>query len=56
MKLGKNAKYNLKIKENAEILAQEIFFKNEEISWKEYSHTPTNATWVFISEKGYLHE
>ena len=35
VKLVKNVKNRLKIKEKAEILAQFFSFKNEEISWKE---------------------
>ena len=39
VKLGKTAKNRLKIKEKAEILAQE----NEEISWKEELSHPWNV-------------
>ena len=39
MKLGKNTKNKLKIKEGGEILYKKIF-KKEEISWKEWTLTP----------------
>ena len=40
MKLGKNAKNRLKIKEKAEILAQENFQKKRKSAEKRNSHTP----------------
>ena len=59
VKLGKNDKNRLKIKEKAEILAREIF-KNEKSAEKRNSHTPVKCSWPssfeFFDQNNTLHD